>query len=270
MVEFNPGGAAALNEAVKIRYEANADTNAFTDAEKIKLAGLSVGGALGLLDHWLYERIANQNAAALAQFLGAAVSSGSSNTAIPAASLNGSNPHGVFLRSGTTANGGYRYSTTSLVADYFGVVSHKFRCQFLWRTDFTGRMVRLGYLDTATSADSVDGAYFEIDGDMCQAKTANNSTRTTHATTLTLSLNTVYTFDIDVDAAGDNARFRVYEGDNATPVMDVTITTNIPKTAARAFGAGIVATEASTTVSDIGILYGIGMGTVAAFERSNG
>lgn len=40
MTEFNPGGAASLNEAVKLRYEANADTNAFTNAEQTKLAGI--------------------------------------------------------------------------------------------------------------------------------------------------------------------------------------------------------------------------------------
>ena len=46
MTEFNPGGAASLNQAVKLRYEANADTNAFTDAEKSKLAGIQPGGAV--------------------------------------------------------------------------------------------------------------------------------------------------------------------------------------------------------------------------------
>lgn len=41
--EFNPGGAGSLNAAVKVRYEANADTNAFTDAEKTKLNGVATG-----------------------------------------------------------------------------------------------------------------------------------------------------------------------------------------------------------------------------------
>lgn len=38
MTEFNPGGAADLNDAVKRRYEANADTNVFSDADKAALA----------------------------------------------------------------------------------------------------------------------------------------------------------------------------------------------------------------------------------------
>lgn len=39
--EFNPGSAANLNDAVKKRYEANSNTNAYTDAEKSKLAGIA-------------------------------------------------------------------------------------------------------------------------------------------------------------------------------------------------------------------------------------
>lgn len=42
--EFNTGTDASLNEAVKSRYEANTNTNVFTDAEKAKLDGIS-GGA---------------------------------------------------------------------------------------------------------------------------------------------------------------------------------------------------------------------------------
>jgi hypothetical protein len=226
--------------------------------------------ALGLWDFWYLVRLSTTGATAPDMFAGAAVSSGTNTTAIPAAALAGFNSYGVFLRSGTTANGGYKYQTTSMVADYFGTISHKFRAQFLWRTAFTGRTVRIGYHDSITSADAVDGAYFEILDAVCSAKTASNSVRTTNATTLTLSLDTAYTFDIDVNAAGTEARFRVYGGTSDTALLDVTNTTNIPITSARAFGAGIVATEASTTASDIGILYSLGMGTVEGFARAAG
>lgn len=221
---------------------------------------------LGNWDFWYYWAAGVTTASASDMFAGAAISSGTNTTAIPSAALLGYNNYGIFLRSSTTANGGYRYQTSSQVADYFGTISHKFRCQFLWRTSFTGRTVRIGYHDTTTNADATDGAYFEILDATCSCKTANNSTRTTDATTLTLSLDTAYTFDIEVNAAGTSARFRVYSGTSATAALDVTITTNIPTTSARAFGAGIVATESSTTASDIGILYGIGIGTVEAFQ----
>jgi hypothetical protein len=225
---------------------------------------------MGLWDFWSLYRIGSTNAAAGDMFLGAAIGSGTNTTAIATTGLTGYNGYGVFLRSNTTANGGYRYQTSSVVSDYFGTISHKFRFQFMWRTSFTDRTVRGGYLDTTTSADATDGAYFEIAGSVVTAKTANNSARTSAPTTITITLDTPYTFDIDVNAAGTQARFRVYEASSPIAVLDQTITTNIPTTSARAFGAGVIATEASTTASDIGVLYSIGMGTIAGFDRING
>ncbi|WP_343115473.1 hypothetical protein [Ostreiculturibacter nitratireducens] len=56
MTEFNPGGAADLNQAVKLRYEANPDTNAFTDAEKAKLVGVEAGATANATDAALRDR----------------------------------------------------------------------------------------------------------------------------------------------------------------------------------------------------------------------
>lgn len=49
-IEFNTGSDASLNEAVKSRYEANSDTNAFTDAEKGKLAGIPADSEANTVD----------------------------------------------------------------------------------------------------------------------------------------------------------------------------------------------------------------------------
>lgn len=230
--------------------------------------GGSGGSPLGPHDFWAYDRIGSTGGQALNLFTSAGVAGGTNTTSPPAAL--GIAPDGVFLRSPATANGGYRYQTSSLVGQIFGGMSRKFRGHFRWRASFTGRTVRIGFHDSTTNADAVDGAYFEILDAVCSAKTANNSTRTTAETTATLSLDTLYTFDIDVNAAGSEARFRAYAGTSSTPVLDQTITTNIPTAAGREFGTGIVATESSTTASDIGILYGMGYGTVAAFNRAYG
>ena len=236
-----------------------------------EIAALAGGGSpLTLWDFWCEDWFASTQAAASSRWTGAAISSGTNGAAIPGASLQGFNSNGVFLRSSTTANGGYRYLTATVAADYFGVLSHKFRCAFKWLTSFTDRTVRIGYLDTTTNADATDGAYFEIIGSTCSAKTASNSTRTTNATTLTLSLDVAYTFDIEVNAAGTEVRYRVYAGTSETAVLDVTNTTNIPSTNVRTFGSGIVATEASVTASDIGVLYMLGDGTIAGYNKARG
>ena len=56
MPELNPGGAADLNAAIKARYEANADTNAFTNAEKTKLAGIASAATANATDAALRDR----------------------------------------------------------------------------------------------------------------------------------------------------------------------------------------------------------------------
>lgn len=223
---------------------------------------------VGLWDYWIEARSgqATQN-----HWVGAAISAGNNTGAIAAADLQGYNPNGIFLRSGTTANGGYRYLTNNLATQYFGVIAKKFCCAYKPKTAFTGRLIRIGFLDTNSAADAVDGAYFEIDGaGTCFAKTASNSVRTTNPTSIALAIGTNYIFEIESNQAGTEIRFRVYANDSPTAILDVTSTTNIPNTSARVFGSGIVATESSTTASDIGILYMLGEGTVAGFARARG
>jgi hypothetical protein len=269
------GGEAGTVATINGKIAAGANvtiTGSGTTASPYVVAASGGGGAspLGLHDFWQETWFASNNAAAPVRWVGGVISGGSNSAGIPTASFGDKFRHGVFLRSGTTANGGYRYMTTSPSGDNFGQASHKFRAVFKWLTSFTGRTVRNGFLDTTTSAAPVDGAYFEIVGDVCSAITANNSARTTNPTTITLSLGIPYIFDPEVNEAGTEARFRVYNGVTGATLMDVTNTTNIPTTATRAVGSGIVATEASTTISDIGILYMLGEGTVAGFTRARG
>jgi hypothetical protein len=245
--------------------------NTTTGEVRLRSAGASVtlgaGGVLGPADFWSVARFGSSSAT-VGLFAGTAISSGSNSTAIPAAALNGLNPFGTFLRSSATANSGYRY-VTAAASDYFGVASRKFRAKCLWRAT-ASNTVRIGFHNATNSADSNNGAYFEILADQVSAKTAANSVRTTHGTVYTLTADRHYTFDIEVDAAASAARFRVYENANAAPVMDVSITTNLPVSSANAFGAGVVATNSTTTASDLIILYEMGLGTVAAWRRAAG
>lgn len=238
------------------------------DIQRAGQSAFEAGGGgsapLNLYDEW-DETNFGVGGATVPPFAGAAVSTGTSNTAIPAASLNGKNWNGVFLRSSTTANGGYRYQTTSLVAMYFGKKSAKWVGTWRHRTQFTGVLGRAGFHDATTSADAVDGAYFEINGNVASAKTASNSVRTTAGSTYTLALDLDYTFDVEVNEAGTAARYRIYENGGAAAVYDVTITTNIPNTSARTFGAGVIFTEASTTALDMIILYYMGFGTINGY-----
>jgi hypothetical protein len=232
-------------------------------------AAPSGGVALGLGDWWESYRVI-PTLTQFGTFLGAAISSGVNSGVIPTSSALGHNPFGAFLRSSTTANSGYRYMTVNQTTMFFGGgLGWKFRGKFLWRA-FAGNTVRIGFHDTPTITDVADGAYFEIIGNVISCKTANNSTRTTAPTTYAAVVDAVYTFDVDVNDTATEARLRVYENLNATPVLDQTITTNIPTIYARAFGAGIVATNSGIVASDIGIIYELGVGTLPGFQRSMG
>jgi hypothetical protein len=77
----------------------------------------SAGGAgtpLSLYDEWDDTNFGVNNIVT-SPFIGAAISSGTMNTAIPSVTLNGKNWNGAYMRSSTTANGGYKYQTSSLV-----------------------------------------------------------------------------------------------------------------------------------------------------------
>lgn len=215
---------------------------------------------IGLHDWWSECCFSTTNAVAL-PFLGFVVNSGLNSAAVPISP--GFVPPGVFIRSGTTANGGYRYQTTF---DVFGVQKRKFRGKASWRTAFANNTARIGFHDTITITDAVDGAYFETVGAVVSAKTASNSVRTTSGTTFTMSLDVVYTFDIDVNAAGTSARFRIYADVSETAVYDQTITTNIPIGFARQFQVGIVATNSTAVATDILLLFYMGYGSALPGE----
>lgn len=259
-----PGQLYVLTDTNRIAIALTVST--FETFAKLSEAG--AGASLGLVDWWSMQRFVS-GVTVHTPFLGAAISTGTANTAVPVANVPAWCPLGIFFRSSATANSGYRVQTGSLTSDYFGAASHKFRCKFLWRATAT-HTVRIGFHDTATIADAADGAYFEIIGTTISAKTANNSVRTTAPSTFTLTVNRVYTFEIDVNSAGTSARFTVYENLTTTPVLDQTITTNIPITSARAFGAGIVATQSAAVITDIGVLFEMGLGTIEGFAKIYG
>jgi cephalosporin-C deacetylase-like acetyl esterase len=56
MVDFNPGGAADLDEAVQLRYEADGSRLPFTPTLKTKLDGIATGATANASDAALRDR----------------------------------------------------------------------------------------------------------------------------------------------------------------------------------------------------------------------
>lgn len=148
-----------------------------------------------------------------------------------------------FTSSTTTNSGGYcRTDAAALLIQGGEVAEFVFRIITLTTSTF-----RLGLIDTATSADCVDGAYIEIPATgAAVGKTSSNSTRTTSATIATLSINTWYRARIEVDDAAANVTFTIFDA-NGNQLGQVTNSANIPTGAGRDTGFGYVATNSGTT-----------------------
>lgn len=213
-------------------------------------------------DYWI-EQYFGTTTAANQVFTGAAVSGGN-NTTAPTSFLDGVWDYGVFIRSGTTANGGYRYSPTSQATSYMSTVEKQFMMVWKSVTSHTGRTIRAGWIDTTGSADVTDGVYFEILDGVARGKTSSNFVRTSGTGSFTLVLGQAYLFEIS--ATSTRASFKITNAITDVVVYTETITTNIPSTSARVSGAGMIATEVTTTASDIGILYNMGFGTKTGYD----
>jgi len=106
-----------------------------------------------------------------------------------------------------------------------------------------GAVIRFGFLDTQTTADAVDGCYFEmstvalVPGTIV-GKTSSNSARSTTATSLLLLTNTWYRFTISLNATATLVTFTIYSEAGAV-LWTNTLTTNIPTGAGRQTGHGL-------------------------------
>lgn len=204
-------------------------------------------------------------AATPAPFAGSAVSSGT-NTTVPSASALGGNHPGIALfRSSATANSGYRVQTDAGLIRLAG--GEQFDCIFWLPLALTLNTIRLGFLDTTTSADATDGAYFEIPATgLVVAKTANNSTRTTSAALATLLPGTWYRARVKVNASATSVDFTVFS-DAGSQIATTQIATNIPTASGRECGVGVVATNSGTTAADIIALDFVSVAWTKALAR---
>ena len=172
-------------------------------------------------------------------------------TTTPAAGVVDLNHPGVLLvRSSTTANSGALFSTTTVYVRIGG--GEQFDCVFRTPAALANLTYRMGMQDAVTSADSIDGCYFEMTGGtgVITGKTANNSVRTTSAAIATLAVNTWYHARMIVNANATAVDFYIYDMAGAV-LGTVQITTNIPTASGREVGITGVFTNGTTTAVDI-------------------
>lgn len=193
-------------------------------------------------------------------YIGAAISTGTSSTA-PSATFFVPGTQGLLLvRCSATSNSGYRW-VTEYSDRIVGQAYLYFRAVLAISDDMASKTVRFGFHDTTSITDVVDGTYFELaPGSMvCSARSANNSTRSSHGTTFTLTANTFYIFEIYWTSTG-SINYKIKSLDEATTHLNVDKTTDIPTGTSRLFGAGLVATSTILAADDLIVVDYMGHG----------
>lgn len=145
------------------------------------------------------------------------------------------------LISSATVDSGYRLMSGNEVARLAG--GEQFDCIFYPET-LANSTHRFGFHDATTSADAVDGCYFEMAASGAViGKTASNSTISTTATIATLSTATWYHGRVTVNSDATLVTFELFS-DAGALLGSATLSTNIPSTA-RSLGFGYIATESA-------------------------
>ena len=209
------------------------------------------------LSRWHSSDFHSTNTGRNQPFFGAAISSGTSTTVPSDADFASGHPGMLLLRSSTTTNGGYRWQSEVSLRGGAGLA---FRGIVKPIADSATKTIRIGFGDSLTTSAHANGAWvaFEISlfTPLIAVACANNGTTTTTSTPLTPG-SIWYTIDIVFVTGG--VRFAILD-DAGAALYEGSITTNVPTDNNRRFVAGIIATEASTTATDIALLDYMGVG----------
>lgn len=258
MIQNKPTSAVAdIDNAVTVRHSHS--NKAVLDLLAVNSDGkLTYNGKVNLGwgdSRWHYNDFDNVDTGSCAPFTATAMSGGDFNSAPLTAN---SNAQGVLvLRKANTANGGARLQTTQPIISEEDLT---FRAVFLLVGTLATRVVRVGYLDSISSADAVDGSYFEINGSTVVAKTSSDSTRTS-AGSAVLTADTFYVFDIEY-ITDTSVRFVVCNLITGAVMLDQTISTNVPPgNISRSFMAGLLAHGSATGAADLCHVDYMGFGT---------
>lgn len=223
--------------------------------------------ALKPWDEWIETRFPFTTSPQPA-LVGAAISSGSSNNASPIISLqDGYYQNGVMLSSSATLNSGYRWLGTHS-AIQFGMKAMK-SVAIMRHINTTNSMVRSGFHDTTTFAEPTDGVWFDVvNGNVTGCTRANATKYTTSSYALTL--NAAYILDIEVNAAGTLATFRVLNALTEEVLWSETLDQGIPLTTSRMTNMGVIGTVSTAVSSNVVIFYAFGFGTPAGYNHARG
>lgn len=204
---------------------------------------------IGNGDFWA-EGIGTVAASAFSPLLGAAVSSGTLGAIDPTA-----DNHSVWaIGSTTAANTGYSFLSR---ATHLYLAGGE-RTSTVIRFVATNTVIaRGGFLDVVTATEPTDGAYWEVANGYMFGRTSSNSVRSTTTTSNLLDPTLYYRINTIVNTNASLATFELRSAAGSV-VWTESLSANLPITAARAFGVGLVVLSTSTNTLSMANLDGIG------------
>jgi hypothetical protein len=155
----------------------------------------------------------------------AAITGGTITTAPDAADYSAAHPGIVRVRSGASANSGFRFAAGCSV---LGAAGLSYRTVFAPKTSVAGSTLYLGHHNgSASTAEPASGCYLAVaPGGTATFKAATGGARTSAPTTIVLSPGAWYTVDISwVTATTARCVIRL---DGGTVLMDQTVASNVP------------------------------------------
>jgi hypothetical protein len=178
-------------------------------------------------------------------WLGVAITGGTS-----AAAAGGANNPGIASIT-SAAPGGTGYAFRLYPASLL-IGGNSSTCCILRPQTLANSTIRVGLIDTFTSADATDGCYFEmttvggVPGTLV-GKTATAGARSTTATSFVLVANTWYRLRLSLNANASLVTFQLLDAAGAILWTD-TLAANIPTAAGNETGCGITAISSGTTL----------------------
>ena len=151
--------------------------------------------------------------------------------------------------SGTTANSGMMILTT-ITTPATMLLAGGEACELIFRIPTTtNTTVRFGFHDSVSSANPVDGSYIEIVGTAINGEVANNSS-VSAGTGSTIVANTWYRAKVAVNSGATATTFTLYNSSNSQ-LWTTTVTATHPTAGGREHGQGFVATNSSTSATNV-------------------
>lgn len=259
--QYSTAGSSSVTTGIGYdqTHNINGTTAAWvgTGSGKFDVSGLQGGANLGsttlqyssLLNSarkrpFAFTEFLGQNAGNMSvdPFMGIAITSGALNNPTSGGVFTSPNHPGVIKLTGSSsANSGYciRSATNSIL---IGGGEH-FECIF--NLNLATTTTYMGFHDSATVAEPVDGAYMALYGSSTiQGMTSNNSTRGTTSTKYTLGTSTWYRASVVVGSSATRVDYTLYN-DSGTVLWTDNLTTNIPTGAGRECTVNLTTTEAS-------------------------